>query len=246
MKFSWIGGPSFVLELGPYRIIGDPVAHDRFDLDGTGVTRLGPLPALDIPRNGLVLVTSLRADHCDAGAIAACAAATVLVPRGGENLVPGARPVAAGATEQFEMDGVVLRVAAVPAGTGDADVGYFITLGTGERPFTAYVTGDTVFSEATRAIQRTHGHANLLVLNIGAERAPDGSLRSADAKEGMQIIYRMQPNAVAAIHHATFSHYTEPIAPLLEKIGLTIYEKRLRALREGESFEKATGPEPTN
>jgi hypothetical protein len=48
----------------------------------------------------------------------------------------------------------------------------------------------------------------------------------------------MQPNAIAVVHHSSFSHYTEPIAPFIEKINLTIYENRLRRLREGESFEK--------
>ena len=98
-----------------------------------------------------------------------------------------------------------------------------------------------MFSDATREIQRTHGYSNLLVVHIGAERI-GGRLVSADAKEAMQIVYRMQPNAIAAVHHSTFSHYGEPIAPFLDKISLTIYEKRLRRLREGESFEKVIGP----
>jgi hypothetical protein len=54
----------------------------------------------------------------------------------------------------------------------------------------------------------------------------------------MQIVYRMQPNAIAAVHHTSFSHYTEPVSAFVEKIDLTIYENRLRRLREGESFEK--------
>jgi L-ascorbate metabolism protein UlaG (beta-lactamase superfamily) len=243
MKFTWIGGASFVLELGPFRIVGDPVLRDDLELEGTGrVARLSPVTGVATAGADVVLVTSLRADHADADAVAGCGAATILVPRGGESFAPGARAVAPGDSVPIEKDGTALAIAAVPAGTGNQDVGYFLTLGAGERPFTAYVTGDTLFSEDTRAIQRTHGHANLLVVNVGAERAPDGSLRSADAKEAMQIVYRMQPNAVAAIHHSTFSHYTEPIDPLLEKIGLTIYEKRLRVLRAGESFQKTTGP----
>jgi hypothetical protein len=72
---------------------------------------------------------------------------------------------------------------------------------------------------------------------IGAERQ-NGALHSADGKEAMQIVYRMQPNAIAAVHHSSFSHYTEPIAPFIEKINLTIYENRLRRLKEGESFDK--------
>jgi hypothetical protein len=105
------------------------------------------------------------------------------------------------------------------------------------RAFTVYITGDTPFGEHTRQLQQSQGYANLLVINLGAERG-GRALRSADAKDAMQIVYRMQPNAIAAVHHSTFSHYTESVDPFLEKIGLTIYDNRLRRLHEGESFDK--------
>ena len=239
MKFTWIGGPSFVLEVGPFRVVGDPVLRDAFDVAGAGaVRRLAPLSAVNLTGADAVLVTSPRADHLDADAVARCGAGTVLVPDGAN--VTDATTIAPGASVRLEKGPAALAISAVPAGP-DA-VGYFLRLETGARPFTAYISGDTTFTEDTREIQRAHGYANLLVIHVGAERAPDGSLRSADAKEAMQIVYRMQPNAIAAVHHGTFSHYTEPLAPLVEKIGLTIYEKRLRILREGESFEKVIGP----
>jgi L-ascorbate metabolism protein UlaG (beta-lactamase superfamily) len=141
---------------------------------------------------------------------------------------------------RLEKAGMTLSITAVPAGIAtERDNGYFLRLEGGAQPVTAYVTGDARFSEATRELQRACGYSNLLVLYLGAEQAPSGAPRSADSKDAMQIVYRMQPNAIAAVHHSTFSHYTEPIEPLLEKISLTIYEKRLRRLREGESFEKA-------
>jgi L-ascorbate metabolism protein UlaG (beta-lactamase superfamily) len=179
-----------------------------------------------------VLVTSARADHCDAGALARCAATLVLGAPG----VPGARVPSAGESHRVEKSGAALVVTAVAAGA-DEDRGFFLRLEQGGRPFTACVTGDALFTGRTRELQRTHGYANLLVVHVGAEMS-GGAARSADAKEAMQIVYRMQPNAIAAVHHSTFSHYNEPIAPFVEKIGLTIYEKRLRLLREGGSFEK--------
>jgi L-ascorbate metabolism protein UlaG (beta-lactamase superfamily) len=238
MKFTWIGGPSFLLELGPFVVVGDPVLRDGFELEGAGaVTRRTPASG-DVAGADVVLVTAPRADHMDADAIAASGAGTVLIPA--VATLEGATPLAAGTSVRLEKGAATLVITALPAGA--TDNGYFLVLESGQRPFTAYITGDTTFSETTREIQRTHGYANLLVVHAGAERAPDGSLRSADAKEAMQLIYRMQPNAIAAVHHGTFSHYTEPLDPLLERIGLTIYEKRLRVLREGESFQKVIGP----
>lgn len=247
MKFTWLGGPSFVLELGPFRLAGDPVLAERFELAGFGtVTRSTPLPAPDALAGvaDVTLVTSHSADHFDAVALERRSMGTILTPLATK--LPHSRALAWGESVRLEKLGMTLSIVAVPAGSpgspaSERDNGYFLSLEGGEQPFTAYVTGDTRFSEATRELQRTHGYANLLILYLGAERAPDGSPRSADAKDAMQIVYRMQPNAIAAVHHATFSHYQETIDPLLEKIALTIYDKRLRRLNEGESFEKAQG-----
>jgi N-acyl-phosphatidylethanolamine-hydrolysing phospholipase D len=245
MKFTWLGGPSFVLELGPFRLVGDPVLAEHFELAGHGtVTRSAPISDPDALSDlcDLTLVTSLRPDHFDTSALARRSAGTVVTPVA--TSLPSTRTLAWGESIRIEKNGSELRVTAVPAGTSSApserDNGYFLRLEGGAQPFTVYITGDTLFSEATRELQRTHGYSNLLVLYTGAERAPDGTPRSADSKDAMQIVYRMQPNAIAAVHHTTFSHYTEGVEALLEKNALTIYEKRLRRLREGESFEKAS------
>jgi L-ascorbate metabolism protein UlaG (beta-lactamase superfamily) len=233
MKFTWIGGPSFRLELGPFVVVGDPVLVDSFRLDGVDVRRVSPLPSIDVSGADLVLVTSARADHFDAGAVARCGTKEILGAPG----VSGTVPVAPGESKTLKKNDAALAVAPVPA--ADGATGFFLHLLQGERSFTAYITGDAFFTEHTRELQRTHGYSNLLVIHVGAERG-GAALRSADAKEAMQIVYRMQPNAIAAVHHSTFSHYTEPIAPFIEKINLTIYENRLRRLQEGDSFEKSS------
>ena len=233
MKFTWIGGPSFRLELGPFVVVGDPVLADRFDLGGVEARRLKPLPSVDISNADVVLVTAARADHCDPAAITGCGAKQIF----GADGVPGATVLAPGEARTLTRNDAVLEVSPVPA--GGRGTGFFLRLLQEDRTFTAYVTGDAFFSDDTRKLQRTRGYSNLLVIHVGAERSGE-ALISADAKEAMQIVYRMQPNAIAAVHHSTFSHYTEPIDPFIEKIGLTIYENRLRRLREGESFEKTT------
>jgi L-ascorbate metabolism protein UlaG (beta-lactamase superfamily) len=231
MKFTWIGGPSFRVELGPFVIIGDPVHVDEFELDGVRVKRHGVLQPVETNDADLVLVTSARADHYDADAIAKCHTDQVF----GASGVPHAKHVAPGDSHSVSKNNIELVIAPVPA--NDGATGYFLRLMQSDRPFSVYVTGDTLFTEHTRELQQTHGYSNLLVIYAGAERH-NGALQSADAKEAMQIVYRMQPNAIAVVHHSSFSHYTEPVAPFIEKINLTIYENRLRRLKEGESFEK--------
>jgi len=248
MRFTWMGGPSFVLELGPFRIVGDPVLADRFELEGTGeVRRVTARPEVELAPADVVLVTSQRADHCEAGAIAGCAATFLAAPRTAADL-PGATALAWGEFHRVEKERYALVVHAVAGGThglseSERGNGYFLKFEGGDRPFTVYVTGDTRFSEDTRALQRTHGYSNLLIIHVGAEVGPGGGPRSADAKDAMQIVYRMQPNAIAAVHHASFSHYRESLDAFVHKAGLTIYDKRLRVLREGESFDKSIGPD---
>jgi len=231
MKFTWIGGPSFRLELGPYIIIGDPVHADEFDLDGVKVRRTHVLQPVETNDADLVLVTSARADHCDVDAIAKCHTDQIYGPEG----VPAAIPIAPGDSRTVTKNDVPLMISPVPA--MDGATGFFLNLQSSERPFSAYITGDVLYSDQTRHLQTERGYANLLVIHVGAERK-GGALRSADAKEAMQIVYRMQPNAIAAVHHTSFSHYTEALSAFVEKIDLTIYENRLRRLKEGESFEK--------
>jgi L-ascorbate metabolism protein UlaG (beta-lactamase superfamily) len=231
MKFTWIGGPSFRLELGPYIIIGDPVHADEFELDGVKVRRTHVLQPVETNDADLVLVTSARADHCDVDAIAKCHTDQIFGPEG----VPAVIPIVPGDSRTVTKHDVPLMISPVPA--IDGATGFFLNLQNSERPFSAYITGDVLYSDQVRHLQHERGHANLLVIHLGAERK-GGALRSADAKEAMQIVYRMQPNAIAAVHHTSFSHYTEALSAFAEKIDLTIYENRLRRLKEGESFEK--------
>ena len=116
----------------------------------------------------------------------------------------------------------------------DGSTGFFLRLMQASIPFSAYITGDTLFTEHTRELQHTHGYSNLLVMYVGAERHAT-ALRSADAKEAMQIVYRMQP--IAAVHHSTFSHSPSPSRRSSRRWSHHL-QNRLRNLREGGSFEK--------
>src|SRR5712672_3216568 len=183
MKFTWIGGPSFRLELGPFVIVGDPVLVDSFLLDGVQVKRHGVFQPVHVTGADLVLVTSPRADHFDADAIARCHTDQVF----GASGVPNAKHVAPGDSHSVSKNSIELVITSVPA--DDGATGYFLRLMQSERPFSAYITGDTLFTEHTRELQHTHGYSNLLVMYVGAERHGT-ALRSADAKEAMQIVYR--------------------------------------------------------
>jgi len=244
MRFTWIGGPTFLLELGAFRIIADPVFADRFTLpSGQDVSRAAAVPDVEIPAIDLLVLSCARGDHFDPGSIDRIPGIdTVLVPGADESAlgtVPARVQRALGPSEEIKLEkgGEVLNVTATPASAGGN--GYFFEHVTGDKRFTAYWTADTRWSNDVRDLQRQHGYANLLVQHLGAESDANGSPISPDGKDAMQFVYRMQPNAVVAVHHNTFSHYSETIEPFRDLISRTIYEKRLRVLAEGESFEKA-------
>ena len=70
MKFRWIGGATFLLELGPFHILGDPVFVSEWTTDWLPTTgaagqirRLGPVPKVDLNAVNLVLVSHTHTDH---------------------------------------------------------------------------------------------------------------------------------------------------------------------------------------
>jgi len=242
MKFTWIGGPSFLLETGAFRILGDPVFSDS--VESPQAVRNGERPDVDVQSVDVVCLSCLRGDHFDPalGQHISPTAPVITQPRTADRIrgagLHDVRELGWHHEIRMEKGGEVLTVRAVPArsGSGD-DNGYYFRHEVGGTHYTAYCTGDAIWSEEVRQIQQELGYVNLLIQFLGAEGGR-GQLTSPDAKEAMQFVYRMQPNAIVAVHHSTFSHYTESITPFMENVGRTIYDKRLHLLREGDSLEK--------
>ncbi len=246
-KVTWIGGPTAVVEAKGFRVLIDPVLGDVIDMDGRTIARR--TPAL-VPSNNIdvTLITRVAPDHVDAAGLTAAGNAPVIVPVNSVQLPGGhpAKPLAWHEAWAAERDGVKLTVTATPAHADDDQQpivgrpvgnGYHVQCGEGEDAFTFYLTGDTLMSDAIRQVQKRHGYVDWLFPYLGGEGTSDAPV-SADSKEAMQFVYRMRPNRVLPLHHSTFDHYTEPIDEFREKIELTIYEKKLILLAEGESFER--------
>ncbi len=245
MRITWLGGATTLFEIGPLRILFDPVFRDTFSLGEGDVTRARSMPEADLSGVSFVALTSARTDHYDADTAARVGAdVPVLVPSGARECLQACghsdvREVAWLEAERFEGDGFVLTVTAVAARSGNGDDnGYFLSFEDGGRKQTAYITGDALFTDDVRVAQRSLGYANLLVPYIGAEKSPGGKPGSADADEAMQFVYRMQPNAIVPVHHGTFSHYTEGTEPFADALSRTIYDRRLHMIAEGQSYER--------
>ena len=243
MLFTWIGGATFLLELGAFRILSDPVFSSSVEgASGEMAARLSPVADIELPAIDLLVLSCDRRDHFDPDALDRVPdISSVIFPEKyaeSFSAIKASNRQSLGWFEQarIEKAGEVLNVTAVPAGISDN--GYFFEHVVGEKKFTAYWTADARWTNEVRDLQRKHGYANLLIQHLGAEEGADGTVISPDGKDAMQFVYRMQPNAVVAIHHNTFSHYAETIEPFRDLIARTIYDSRLRVISEGESFEK--------
>lgn len=246
LRVAWWGGASTRLVMGPFDVLFDPVFRDAFVLGSADVTRAGPMPSVDVDGIGLVALTCARTDHYDPDLAARVGAGVpLLVPEGAGECLEACghervNELAWGQSTRYEAPGAALTITAVAAKSGNGnDNGYFLSLDdAADRPATVYVTGDALFTDDVRLVQRDLGYANLLIPYLGAESAADGSGGSAGADDAMQFVYRMQPNAIVPVHHHTFSHYKETLDTFVNTLARTIYDRRLHVLAEGEAYER--------
>jgi len=228
-----MGGPSFLIDTGKTTLLVDPVLGS-----GQGFDRLTPTPNIDLGHVDALVLTQASTDHVDGDALARLPKTIVcLVPPGGSERMRNAgfenvTPLAPGQSQSIGETEIIVVAGGI--GNEPATNGYLLRLADGDS-IMAYITGDTLFTDSIREVQQKFGYVDVLVPYLGAQGAPE--IVSSDAKDAMQFVYRMRPRRIVPVHHSTFSLYTEPIETFKEKIDLTIYEKKLTILEEGETFE---------
>ncbi|MEE9270639.1 MAG: MBL fold metallo-hydrolase [Candidatus Krumholzibacteria bacterium] len=267
MKLQWIGGPTFLLELGSFRVLADPVfgtgdaafylrttreKASREESDrGTGlpVTRLTEFPTVNIDTLDLVVVSRMRADHLDPTAIDRLDKdLTIILPAGQASALEAdgfhRTHQLEWWREAFETKGEeTLTVLAVPVArpeagkpAGDTN-GYIIEHAVRDKKYTIYWTGDTLWFPQAREIKERCGDVDLMIVHLGAVGAGADDMTTLNGKEAMQFVFMFQPKRLLPINHSTFSHYTESIDDFRQRIDLTMYDRRLVLLEEGETFE---------
>ena len=115
--------------------------------------------------------------------------------------------------------------------------GYLIAHRSGDLRTTVYWTGDTLWTSEARRIKDKVDTVDVVIPNIGAVGGTDDP-KTLTGKEAMQFVFLAQPKRIVPIGYHTFSHYTEGVDDFKRRIGLTLYERRLVVLKEGETFER--------
>jgi len=244
LKLQWIGGPSFLLQAGNFRILCDPVFGNGES--GYGA-RVVALPEFSLDDIDAIVVTRNRLNHFDGEAASRIGKrVSMFAPETG---------IEARLEENFEdvmtldwwehavreKSGHHMEITAVPTqlpgsqGSGEAN-GYVIRFTDGTETHLTYWTGDTLWFSGAREIKDRFDQIDLLVPHLGAVES-DGAAVTLDGKEAMQFVFMFQPKRILPINHSTFSHYREPVDAFRERISLTMYERRLVDLAEGETYE---------
>ena len=248
---QWIGGPTFLLELGSFKLLADPVFGQGDDAltvtqpDGGEVTvgRRVALPELDLAGIDAVVICCDREDHVDATALQRLDKSLMCVlPAGGASRVAknGFQKIEElgwGQSIEQKKNSEALTIDAVPTTQPDRN-GYVFVYSDGEAAHTVYWTGATSWFNESRDIKDRIGRLDLFIPHLGAVGGAVTGRRTLDSKDAMQFLFMFQPKRIVPVGYHTFSHYEEPVEEFREKVALTMYDRRLVVLEEGETFER--------
>ncbi|WP_212002620.1 MBL fold metallo-hydrolase [Chitinophaga sp. HK235] len=258
--FQWIGGPTYVLQLGNFKILTDPMfspkgdsafmikKHPSTGMANAYIQRYIAPATFDTANIDILLVSHPHADHFDQQARNALnKQLNVVVPGANTSTLQGwgfthLRGLNWGDTTEFKKGNETLRIIAVEAMHAKDDPlktelgkgnGYIIEYTVNHKVYRIYWTGDTVWFDDMQQYTR-YGKINLFIPDMGAVGS-DGHIgrRGLNSQDCLKIIETLHPDLIAPVHHSTFSMYIEPIARLQQTLDTTSYKKKLRIVPAG-------------
>lgn len=257
---QWIGGPTYVLQLGSFKILTDPMLSPKGDSafiikqhPTTGqmnvpITRLIAPASFDRTNIDVLLISHAHADHVDKQAIEILDKHLHLIgPQENHNVFKNwgftdinglnwddSTTITKG-KESLKIIAVkTLHAADEPLHTAlGKGNGYIIEYRNGNDLYRIYWTGDTVWFNEMNGYTR-YGKIDLLIPDMGAVGS-DGDLgrRGMNWVDCLHLAKVLNPTAIIPVHHSTFSMYVEPISVLKLTASPTIFGNRLRILKTG-------------
>jgi N-acyl-phosphatidylethanolamine-hydrolysing phospholipase D len=259
-SFQWIGGPTYVLHLGSFKILTDPMFSPKSDTaffiakhPTTGalnapIQRYIAPAKFDTSHIDLLLISHPHADHFDKEAKAALNKQLfVIAPGVNKDLIKSwgftrTTGLNWGDSSVLVKGDETLRIIAVEAmhakdeplktqlGKGN---GYIIEYTRGNNVYRIYWTGDTVWFDEIQDNTK-YGRINLLIPDMGSVGS-DGKIgrRGLNAQDCLKIVKALNPDRITPVHHTTFSMYVEPISVLQQTLDTTKYKSRLDIIKTG-------------
>lgn len=244
LGFTFLGGPTAVLELGGVRLLTDPTfdAPGEYPIGTRVLTKTEPSAATEVgPIDVVLLSHDQHPDNLDTAGrkFLESAPLTLTTPTGAERLGGTARALKP--WEDAEVG--PLTITAVPALHGPegaepvtGEVTGFVLRGEGVP--TVYVSGDNASLDLVREIG-SRFTIDIAVLFAGAARTAlfDGApltLTSADAAEAAKILDAAK---VVPLHFRGWGHFSEGPDTLREAFEAAGLAERLTLLEPGERAE---------
>jgi L-ascorbate metabolism protein UlaG (beta-lactamase superfamily) len=253
LRITHVGGPTALLEIGPWRLLTDPTfdppgGRYRFGW-GTGSRKLSG-PAISSDAIGPIDAVLLSHDHHDdnldhAGrALLAKAPRVITTVPGARRLGPPAHGLAPWERTTLEQEGrLAVRVTATPARHGPPlsrpIVGHvigFVLEWEGQHKGALWVSGDTVWFGGITEVGRRFEIGTAL-LHFGGVRFPiSGPVRyTMTAAEGVKTVRELALGAVLPIHYEGWRHFRQGRAAIEETFAAAGLGDRLVWLQPGEA-----------
>ncbi|MBC7805318.1 MAG: MBL fold metallo-hydrolase [Akkermansiaceae bacterium] len=230
VRFTLVGGPTVVMEIGPLRFLTDPTfdaAGGEYDI-GVATLHKTQSPALPPSAVGAVDAVLLSHDqHADnldtAGRALLPSARYVLTTVAGAErlLLPNVRGMAPWQSVEVSADNggdlLTVRVTATPARHGPegiemliGDVTGFVLEWEGAVNGGLYVSGDTVWYAGVAEIAERFPHvATALLFLGGVRRSEDEPLLTMDAAQAVHMTRALGIRTVIPVHYAGWQHFVE-------------------------------------
>lgn len=240
-SLKWIGGPTFLLQMGSFKILTDPMLGSKTDSafiikkhPTTGKTnspikRLTEPAPVDLNGIDLLLISHTHPDHVDVKAktILSKDVQVISTPSGAVDFqtshFSNVKALQWNDSTRITRGGESLLIVAVKAlhaaeeplrsGLGEVN-GYVLEYSDGSMVYRTYWTGDTVWFDEINDLNR-FGLINMFIPHMGGvgAKGPFG-LRSLDTNECLKIVSSLSPEVTIPVHHTTFSHYDVPVRDL--------------------------------
>lgn len=251
LQITHIGTATMLLEIGPLRLLTDPVfdpagGHYTFGW-GTGSTKLHG-PAIPAERVGPLDAVLLSHDHHDDNLDRAGRA---LLPQARRVLttLPGARRLRGNAeglrpwqSTWLEAGPMRVKVTATPAQHGalitrplaGATIG-FVLEWEGQRHGALYISGDTIYYRGVDQVAERF-RVGLGIVHVGKARFPiTGPLRyTMDSRDAVRAARALRAPTIIPVHYEGWGHFSEGRAALDSAFAAAGLTPQLRWLPLGQ------------
>ncbi|MGO9793779.1 MAG: MBL fold metallo-hydrolase [Solirubrobacteraceae bacterium] len=255
-RIRYVGGPTAVIEIGPWRLITDPTFDPpgkRYFFGWGTASRKLHGPAIEFSELGPIDAVLLSHDHHEdnldrAGReLLPQMGAIVTTEAGARRLGTGARGLAPWGTTVLDAEGrSPIVITATPCRHGPPGSGPIVGQVTGfslkwdgQLHGSLWLSGDTVLFAGVRDVARRI-RVSTAVLNLGGVTFPwlSGPLRyTLNAQQAIELCREINPRSIVPLHFEGWKHFREPRDTAIQKFAASPFQDRIHWLARGATIE---------